>query len=390
MIKKTIFLPLALTVFLVMAGCSKQSDDTDASQQVQSQATETPAVPMEDKPIEESPNTESPIVARFGEDGIVRLSAVLKFTEQQEKNVMPIRPGDTEISLIKELRRRKLDQILEEEMIYEAAQADGVMLPEASLQAMLDELVQRKYAGSEEDLKEQLAAQGMTLEMLQQAMERQFLITEYVKREVQQAIHVDDDELEPYYKEHIDDFTTPDVYDVHFLEIRADGPSPEEKQEAKEKLQALLAEIRKQLETSQGIEDNLNKVIAFCREHSQDENKQGGSWWKIFGREGDIEPALEDAAEQAPMGEFGSIFELQRRPGYVAAYKRAMMPSQVKPFNDETKDSIRRLLYKQRRENLFEQFREKVKEGVEVTIYEDALFTGIEKKTNPSEQEDLR
>lgn len=328
-----------------------------------------------------SPASEDPIVAEFGDTGRVRLDALLAFTRQKEDNVMPIRAEDTRVSLIKELRMKTLEQLIDSELICLEAERQGIILPEQSLQNTIGEMIQKNYEGSEEKLLQSLSEKGMDMEKLQEALRKRFMTDELVRRTISENVRVDESELEPYYQAHLKEFTRPESADVHFLVIKAS--SPETKEEARAKIEALRAEIVASLEPVPALMEKVGMVIAFCREHSQDENRQGGSWWKVFGLGGHIDRGLEEAAAEAPLGEFGSIFELEKSPGYVTAFKKTYSPAETQPFED-AKEQIRRILNKERRDKAFADLQERIRETGNIRINEDVLYSQIPEAAEPA------
>ena len=370
---------ICLLLIFAVPGCSPRErtsqEEVPTARSEISEPGQRPEKPIDsDKPLPAS--EDDPVVAEFGADGMVRLSAVLAFTSRQEENVMPIRPGDTEGSLIKDLRLRKLDALLDEELTYRKAKREGIELPKESLDGMVQEMIDKQYEGSRESLEESLTAKNMDIERLREALERRFLVTELIRRRVTQLAKVDEDELETYYQENIDSkFTVPDTYHVHFLEIQAEEEAL--RAECRQEIEALRTEIVEKIRDIETIPAKVALVTDFCRKHSQDANSQGGSYWVVFGRIGPIDPAMEMAAEEAKEGEFGPIMELETRPGYVTAFKRSGKASYVKPFNEQTKEEIRRILYKERRDNVMENLKEEIRADMNVRLYKENLFQGL-------------
>jgi len=377
------FLCVCLLFALVLAGCSPKAEQSSDLSQSKN----------ESEPVKTVPTVldDDPIVAEFGEKGIIRFSALLTFTKNKEDNVMPIRAEDTRVSLIKELRLKTLQQLMDSELIYLEAEKQGISLPEESLNNMIQEMIQKNYGGSEEKLLQTLTEKGMDMAKLQEALRKRFMTDELVRRTVSENVRVDEAELEPYYQQHLKEFTRPESSDVHFLVIKAS--SPEGKQEARAKIESLRSEIVALLENEQDMTAKVERVVAFCREHSQDENRQGGSWWKVFGRGGHIDRGLEEAASEAPLGQFGSIFELEKAPGYVTAFKKEYSPEETQPFED-AKAQIERILRKERRDTAYADLQQRVRTSGNIRIYEDVLYSRIpegdrlETSSDPMAQEE--
>jgi len=108
---------------------------------------------------------------------------------------------------VEEERERIVRDLIDRELVVQAAEASGAVIPEADLDQAIDE--DRAKFASEEEFRRQLEAEGLTLTRLRELHRREKLQSYIRWVEVLSKIEVNPAEVDAYYSEHLDQFTLP-------------------------------------------------------------------------------------------------------------------------------------------------------------------------------------
>ena len=106
-------------------------------------------------------------------------------------------------------RNKLLDQFVQEAELRQHARSQfGIEIGDAQVERQLEQLRERTSAGSEARFKEALAQQGLTEERARARIRQQLLAKDVLARLTAQA-SVSDDEIERYYKSHLEGYERP-------------------------------------------------------------------------------------------------------------------------------------------------------------------------------------
>lgn len=208
------------------------------------------------------------------------------------------RPSETEAA---ELRARILQELIDEMLLVAKARRDSIALEEGELDAEMSRRVEDLKArhGSEEALAAALAAEGLTLEELEEIyrddVERRLLAERVVAREVHDRTDVTWGEVSEYYEKNRDDVAqVPEAYRIAGILV-APRVSESAKRAAIERLNA----VKERLAAGAAFED-------LAREYSDDSSAARGGDLGFFGR-GDMVPEFEQAAFALEVGEVSGV-----------------------------------------------------------------------------------
>jgi peptidyl-prolyl cis-trans isomerase C len=170
------------------------------------------------------------------------------------------------------------------------------------------------------------------------------LFDRYV-RDVVAAPIVTDSEIAKYYKDHPDDFSTPEQVQVRHIVI---GPSSQSREQALEQIQKVLAGLHSQNDAIKFSEPaatqmRVHNFAEMARKYSQDPSAESGGDLGWVGR-GQLDPTFEEAAFQMQKGKLSGV--IQTNFGYHIIFVEDKRAAGMEPF-DQVKASIREFLLTQ-------------------------------------------
>jgi peptidyl-prolyl cis-trans isomerase C len=174
-----------------------------------------------------------------------------------------------------------------------------------------------------------------------QAAKDSALFDRYVRDMVAAPI-VTDSEILKYYKEHPEDFATPEQVKVRHIVI---GPRSQSREEALTEIQKVLAGLRAQNDAIKVLEPaatqmRVSNFAEMARKYSQDPSAESGGDLGWVGR-GQLDPTFEEAAFQMRRGQPSGV--IQTNFGYHVIFVEDKRPAGTEPF-DQVKASIREFL----------------------------------------------
>ena len=135
-----------------------------------------------------------------------------------------------------------LDILIESELLYQAGRKLEVPDLDKEVESRYKEISQR--FPSEEVLGEELARQGMTIEMLKENLKREIIVKSLLTEKIYDKITVSDEEVDEYYKENQDELKQPArIHARHILIKVPQDATAEQKQSSLEKIKDLKQKI---------------------------------------------------------------------------------------------------------------------------------------------------
>ena len=153
-------------------------------------------------------------------------------------------------------------------------------------------------------------------------------------------------EIAQYYKDHPDDFSTPEQVRVRHIVV---GPRSQSREEALEQIQKVLAGLRTQNDAIRFSEPaatqmRVHNFAEMARQYSQDASAESGGDLGWVSR-GQLDPTFEEAAFQMQKGKLSGV--IQTNFGYHIIFIEDKRAAGMEPF-DQVKASIREFLLNQR------------------------------------------
>lgn len=233
----------------------------------------------------------------------------------------------------KKLKREALDQLIEREVLWQAAQAAGITISDEEAAAAV----------------EQAAAQFKTPEAFRRKLEKSGFddrgYADYVRREISGAKYllqvsqaepeVSEADVRTAYEQNKQSFTQPETLRARHILLKTEAAAATGVRTAvRAKIEGLLAELR-------GGAD----FAELARRHSEDRSAADGGDLGEFSRGRMVKP-FEDAVLALQPGEISGVVET--RFGYHLIKLEARTPAKI-PTLEETRDRIRQRLIAERR-----------------------------------------
>lgn len=165
-----------------------------------------------------------------------------------------------------------LQALITEVMLDNEALKYITKLDESEVDRYVQNVEQQNHM-TDEQLRAQLQAQGISYDAFRANIRRQVATMAMIDREVRQKIVIPDSDIEAYYKAHPDEFTvTEERYRLAQILIAVpSGATPEQAADAQKRAE----DIRKQAEKGANFGD-------LAREHSDDDSKAKGGELGVF------------------------------------------------------------------------------------------------------------
>ena len=202
------------------------------------------------------------------------------------------------VEMLPKLREDILTQMIEEELLYQEAQARKVKLPETRV---TDELTAiKKQFTSEEDYREKLAAANLSEEDLVRRITRIMLIRQLIDEEIVKGIDISAEESRAFYDQNASMFQKPEQVRARHILIKVEADATDaQKAEALKKIEAVRAKAL-------AGED----FAALAKVHSEGPSGAQGGDLGSFSRGQMVKP-FEDVAFSLEPGKISEVVETQ-------------------------------------------------------------------------------
>lgn len=126
--------------------------------------------------------------------------------------------GEALMEALTEARRKILNQMIEDKLVYQEAKNQKIDPDIDRVDQQLEDL--KKNFKADIDLEDALAKEGMSLSVMRERMERQSVIQRLHEMEVRAKVVVSPLEVEAYYEDHSDEFSSEKMIRVRSITIK--------------------------------------------------------------------------------------------------------------------------------------------------------------------------
>lgn len=137
-----------------------------------------------------------------------------------------------------ELKKRALDRLIFQELLFQSALSQGVNVKDQEVEATVARM--ERNAGGRKHYEEYLATRGLTPEQVREEVERYLYIQKTIEAYTGNRADVTEAELKEAYREHIDQFTQIEKAEVEDVVFFLDPAQPD----SLEKARAVLEKIK--------------------------------------------------------------------------------------------------------------------------------------------------
>jgi len=247
------------------------------------------------------------------------------------------------------LRKNILENMIMEALLLQEAKKQGINVNE-QVNMAIQKIKEDYDLQTDQDLRRELAKQGMDLESFRKRMEEDILKQNIIFSEVGRSLVVDDTDVVNYYKQHPDEFTVPLEYTLSAIYLSTEGKSEEE----------FLAKKKEIDEKIAAGED----FASLAGEYSEGPEKESQGDLGSF-KEGELAENLRQAVEDLKEGETTSWIEISN--GWYLLKMRERKESHLQTF-EEARKTIEEKLYQEQQDKKYKEFMTKLRERSFVKI----------------------
>ncbi|MFP4376963.1 MAG: peptidylprolyl isomerase [Spirochaetales bacterium] len=350
--QKKLYILFALIVAgtLAFAGGNREQD-SGADETTEERQTE-----QQDSSNEEA---RTPITVDEDQDEVATVNGVGIGREEFEQNVENtlnrFRQQGQQISeeQIPVLQEQVLNQMLAEELIYQAAIERGLQADEETVENQFQQM--RSQFESDEAWQEAMDDLGTDEAELRDQLARNALIQDMVAEATSDVGAVTEEEIQTFYEENPQFFEQGEQVAARHILISTEGITDEEVLEEK---RAQAEAIREEL---QGGAD----FAAVAQERSEGPSASRGGDLGTFGR-GQMVPAFEEAAFNLEVGEISAIVETQF--GYHIIEVTERIDAGATPLA-EARPNIQQYLVEEKQQEAITSYIDSLREEAEVEIF---------------------
>jgi len=180
-------------------------------------------------------------IAAIVNDDVITLSewdeAVAPYARQIRSSLYG--PED-EDEVFSRLRQDVLDRMIEHKLAEQESQRLGVEVDDSEVDERIDQMIAAQSL-SKEDLEQALQEQGYTLEEYRHRIREQMLRMELINLEVKSKIAITEEEIEDYYDKHKEDYGDKKRYHLRTILVEAASSArAEERREALKRIEAAV------------------------------------------------------------------------------------------------------------------------------------------------------
>jgi parvulin-like peptidyl-prolyl isomerase len=274
------------------------------------------------------------------------------YEEYQRSKGVAIGARGDQLPLLTRLRREAMDQVVEQELVAQAAEAQGVEVDEADVDAAIAEL--REPFEVPEQFISRLETEGFTEEEYRVHVRRMMAAKHYLDEIRSSVAEVSDEELEKYYRDNEIRLTLPEQVRVrHILLTWKPLGTRDDRAALREQMTAILEQAR-----------SGSDFAELARIHSEDSTAQDGGDTDFFHR-GQMVPAFEEAAFSLQPGEVSDIVETPFGLHILRLEERK--EPRLLPL-DEIRDQLRDHVSKEKQEQAVEQEIARLRGAAEIQV----------------------
>jgi parvulin-like peptidyl-prolyl isomerase len=239
-------------------------------------------------------------------------------------------------------RKELLERMITERLLLQEAREQDLNIEE-QLRMYIDNIKTQNNIGSDEELRRQMAQQGIDFEVWKKQQEKGLLQQSVVFNEVGRNIAIDETDVINYYDQHPDRFTEPTEYS-----IRAIFVSSEDKSEDDERVK--MAEIDEKLAAGE-------EMAALAEQYSEGPEKETQGDLGTF-KQGELAEPLQTAVENIDVGSMTSWIQMPN--GWFRIKLEERKESRLRPF-EEVREEIENMLFNQEQQRRLQEYLEGLK-----------------------------
>ncbi|MBC8463897.1 MAG: peptidylprolyl isomerase, partial [Deltaproteobacteria bacterium] len=217
-------------------------------------------------------------------------------------------------------REEVLQQLINEKLTDQEIERSKVSVAEKEIDAQIEIIKKARYL-TEEELRETLERQGVTLENYRQRLKKDILRAKLVNLEVKSKIVITNEDIKAYYDKNKETYTGKRKYHLRNIIKRVPVNAADE---FKKEIRLKMEQVLKKLEAGQPFE-------TLARTYSDSPIAAEGGDLGVFSPD-QLSPEIREAIIDKGIGEFTSILDTEQ--GFQIFYIQNIIRSRDKPLEE--------------------------------------------------------
>ena len=237
------------------------------------------------------------------------------------------------------VRKDLLDQLIDRKLADQEIERAQISVSESDIDGTIERMKEARSI-TDEQLRNGLARQGMTMAEYRKEMREQILRTKLVNREVKSKIVVTKEDIKDYYDSHQDQYAGEKNYYLYNIFVRL---SPEADTSEKEDAFRQMENARARLDQGIAFEDLVNQL-------EDSSSRVQGTDLGLY-RPEELSEQLQDAVEKLSAGEYTEVLDTDFGPQII--YVQEIQETPTKSV-DEVESEILEILYNELVDNKYQ------------------------------------
>ena len=262
-------------------------------------------------------------------------------------------PPEKERQTLFQVRQDILNQLIDSMLADQQVKRDQITVSQKEINKAIERIKESRQF-TDEQLRQGLASQGMTMEEYRKEIEEQIMRTKLVNREVKAKIVITNEDIKEYYESHREKYAGEKKYHLWnmYIKVSSDSSSSE-RNDARNRMKAILARL-KQARSFESLVDELKNSSSAVQ----------GSDLGLYRLE-ELSEQLRQVVKKIDAGEFSAV--LDTNFGYQIIYVQKIEESQAKPLA-AMESEIEELLYAELVDNKYQEWLEQLRTRSHIRI----------------------
>ncbi|MDK2848928.1 MAG: peptidyl-prolyl cis-trans isomerase SurA [Desulfuromonadales bacterium] len=248
------------------------------------------------------------------------------------------------------MRQKILDKLIEDTLLRQRIEKLGLKVSDEDLEQAIND-VQAQNNITREQLKEALAAQGMSFEEYREQLRQQLLNFKLVGREIQSKVEITNTEMRDYYRAHLEDFRNEPFIRLSRITFRL---APGHTASDIATMRGMAADALNQLRQGK---DFLEVLMQYATTAGVD----GGDMGKIT--EGSLSESFNRAVEGLAAGQVSDVIETPE--GFHILRLEERNPGETQTF-ESVKEQIHKKMLEDKRAEAFAEWTENLRKEADI------------------------
>jgi peptidyl-prolyl cis-trans isomerase SurA len=279
------------------------------------------------------------IVAVVNSD-IITLYDLNRALKPYEENIKALQYApEKERQTLFQVRKDLLDQLIDSKLADQEIKRAQITVSESDIDRAIERMKEAR-SFTDEQLREGLASQGMTMEEYRKELKEQILRTRLVNREVKSKIVITSEDIKAYYDSHQDEYAGEKKYYLFNIFVRL---TPEADISEREEALRQIKNVSARLNQGLSFEDLVNQL-------KDSSSPVQGTDLGLFRLE-ELSEQLQRAIAKLKAGEISEVLDTDFGPQII--YVQKIQETPTKSF-DEIQSEIGEILYNEAVDNRYQ------------------------------------